>query len=253
MKQRKRCPHRRAGVCAAAAALLLGSGTAGAQALDAGGWSAGASASPAVPSAASAPVVSAAPSADAAGMSALRDEIARRVAELDALKRRLTQAQDDFARLSHALDRQALEAQRGAGPDAPAAAQQAQQAVPASSPQPQQPQQSQQPQAPAAPVAAAAQQEPVGQAPAPDTRPPAVAPIFEQPGVLTPRGKFVLEPSLQYGYSSADRVALVGYTIVPALLIGLIDVQAVKTTTLTSAIALRYGLTNRMELEVRVP
>jgi hypothetical protein len=86
-----------------------------------------------------------------------------------------------------------------------------------------------------------------------DDRPPEVAPIFDQPGVLTPRGKLIIEPSYQYGYSSSDRVALVGYTVIPAILIGLVDVRQVKTTTQTGALAFRYGLTNRMELEVRVP
>ncbi|MGN6789350.1 MAG: acetate kinase [Rhodanobacteraceae bacterium] len=96
-------------------------------------------------------------------------------------------------------------------------------------------------------------QEQVGTAPPSDDRPPAVAPIFEQPGVLTPRGKFVLEPSYQFGYSSTDRVALIGYTIVPALLVGLIDVRQVRTTTQTATMTVRYGITNRMEAEVRVP
>ncbi len=96
-------------------------------------------------------------------------------------------------------------------------------------------------------------QEAVGTAPPSDDRPPPVAPIFEQPGVLTPRGKFVLEPSYQFGYSSTDRVALIGYTIVPALLIGLIDVRQVRTTTQTAQVTLRYGITNRLEAEVRVP
>src|SRR3546814_12813826 len=80
-----------------------------------------------------------------------------------------------------------------------------------------------------------------------------MAQIFDQPGVLTPRGKFVLEPSLQLGYSASDRVALVGYTIIPAILIGLIDVRQVKTTSITGALSTRYGLTNHLELELRVP
>lgn len=94
---------------------------------------------------------------------------------------------------------------------------------------------------------------PVGQAPSRDGRPPEVAPIFEQPGVLTPKGKYVLEPSLQYGYSSSNRVALVGYTIIPALLIGLVDVREVKRNTFTAALSGRFGITNRLELEARVP
>src|SRR5690606_5452585 len=65
----------------------------------------------------------------------------------------------------------------------------------------------------------------VGRPPEELSRPPEIAQIFDQPGVLTPRGRFVLEPSLQLGYSSNDRVALVGYTVIPAILIGLIDVR----------------------------
>ena len=68
----------------------------------------------------------------------------------------------------------------------------------------------------------------VGSAPPQEFQPPVVAPLFDQQGILTPKGKFVLEPSLQYGYSSSNRVALVGYTIIPALLIGLVDVREVK-------------------------
>ena len=95
--------------------------------------------------------------------------------------------------------------------------------------------------------------QPVGQAPESEARPPEIAQIFDQPGVLTPAGRFVLEPSLQYGYSASDRVALVGYTIIPALLIGLIDVRQVKTTTATATLTARYGLSKRLELEAKLP
>ena len=94
---------------------------------------------------------------------------------------------------------------------------------------------------------------PVGQAPPQNARPPEVAPIFQRPGVLTPRHKIVIEPAYQFGYSTADRVALVGYTVIPAILIGLIDVRQVRDTTQTAILTTRYGITNRLELEVRVP
>jgi hypothetical protein len=95
--------------------------------------------------------------------------------------------------------------------------------------------------------------DPVGKAPDRDSRPPEVAPLFEAPGVLTPRGHYVLEPSYQFGYSSSNRVALVGYTIIPALLIGLIDVRELKRNSSTATLAGRYGLTNRTEVELRLP
>ncbi len=94
---------------------------------------------------------------------------------------------------------------------------------------------------------------PVGRAPESDSHPPAIAQIFEQPGVLTPPGKFVLEPSMQFGYSANDRVALVGFTIIPAIVIGLIDVRQVKTTSVVATLTGRYGITNRLEVEAKVP
>lgn len=93
----------------------------------------------------------------------------------------------------------------------------------------------------------------VGVAPSQEIQPPAVAPLFDQPGILTPKGKYLLEPSVQYSYSSSNRVALVGYTIIPALLIGLIDVREVKRSTFTGALTTRYGLSNRFELEAKLP
>ncbi|MGY4514701.1 hypothetical protein [Lysobacter sp. HA18] len=96
-------------------------------------------------------------------------------------------------------------------------------------------------------------QQPVGRAPTEEATRPQVAQIFDQPGVLTPHGKFVVEPSLQLGYSASDRVALIGYTIIPAILIGLIDVRQVKATVATATLTGRWGVTNRFELEGRVP
>jgi hypothetical protein len=98
-----------------------------------------------------------------------------------------------------------------------------------------------------------AQQAPVGKPPAQQNRAPQVAPIFESPGVLTPRGRLTFEPAVQYGYSSSNRVALVGYTVIPALLIGLLDVREVKRNTTTGSATFRYGFDNRLELEARIP
>lgn len=191
---------------------------------------------------------------------AVRNELARQEAELQAMRRQIAEQkklldleerrikalqQDlatqhaDYAALRKTIDSDALARQR-AGAAAPAAGG-------ATQPMPE-------PDG-TLPYTAAdvARQQPVGQAPPSDSRPPAVAPIFDQPGVLTPRGKFVLEPSYQFGYSSSDRVALIGYTIIPALVIGLIDVRQVRTTTQIGQLTARYGISNRLEAEVRVP
>ncbi|MDO9596329.1 MAG: acetate kinase [Azoarcus sp.] len=102
----------------------------------------------------------------------------------------------------------------------------------------------------------APQQQPVGQAPDPEraAREREMATVgFEQPGILTAPGKWVVEPSLQYAYSSSNRIALVGYTVIPAILIGLIDVREVKRNTFTAALTVRRGITNRFEMEAKIP
>jgi hypothetical protein len=48
-------------------------------------------------------------------------------------------------------------------------------------------------------------------------------------------------------------VALVGYTVIPALLIGLLDVREVKRNTTTAAAAFRYGVGRRLEVEAKIP
>ena len=153
----------------------------------------------------------------------------------------------------HALASQDLAGQRGAGAmpafAAPAANPAAGAAVPASSPEHRAQGSAGRPAAgPNGPAAPA-----VGKAPSRDSRPPEVAPLFEQPGILTPRGKFVFEPALQFGYSSSNRVALVGYTVIPALLIGLVDVREVKRNTATAVAGMRMGLTRRLEIDLKLP
>ncbi|WP_432723648.1 hypothetical protein R0381_000878 [Jeongeupia wiesaeckerbachi] len=73
------------------------------------------------------------------------------------------------------------------------------------------------------------------------------------PGVLTPKGTFVLDPSIQYSYTNGSRVALVGYTVIPAVTVGLIDIRQENRSSWTAALTGRYGLTNRTEIEIRVP
>jgi len=182
----------------------------------------------------------------------LQREINAQTRRLEELRDSLAQQEQAVANLQRALDEERLDAERGAGvaPGTvlPTLAQQAPAAAPpptdqrqAQAAQPQQQQQQQQ------------KQKPVGQAPEQAMRPPEVAQIFDQPGVLTPSGKFILEPSLQYGYSASDRVALVGYTVIPAILIGLIDVRQVKTTSGVGTITGRMGIGGRFEVEAKVP
>ncbi|MDI9240027.1 acetate kinase [Lysobacter sp. LF1] len=191
--------------------------------------------------------------AEAARLDSLQREINAQTQRLDELRQSMVQQERAVADLQRALDEERLNNERGAGvaPGTvlPSLAQQA----PAPAAQQAQQQQAQA-QAQQAPQQAQPQrQRPVGQAPDSVTRPPEVAQIFDQPGVLTPAGQFILEPSIQYGYSATDRVALVGFTIIPAILIGLIDVRQVKTTSGIGTITGRMGIGGRFELEAKVP
>lgn len=169
---------------------------------------------------------------------AMRSQIAAQMQQLDDMRKALAQQEQDYRSLRKAVGLDVLDKQR-AGSVAAGGANASAMPMPAGDA-----------------VAAAAPQDasqPVGQAPPKDNRPPEVAPIFDQPGVLTPKNKLIIEPSYQFGYSALDRVALIGYTVIPAILIGLIDARQVKTTVQTATLAARYGITNRLEFEIRVP
>ncbi len=172
---------------------------------------------------------------------AMRSQITAQVEQLDAMKRALAAQEADYQALRHAVGLDELDKQRAGniaagGAGASALPMPASQAVASNAPSPE-----------------GSGQQPVGEAPKQDSRPPEVAPIFQQPGVLTPQGHLIIEPAYQFGYSSVDRVALVGYTVIPAILIGLIDARQVKTTTQIGWLTGRYGITNRLEVELRVP
>ena len=72
-------------------------------------------------------------------------------------------------------------------------------------------------------------------------------------GVLTPKGRLVLEPSLRYMQTSVNRVSIEGLTILPALLIGVIDVVEADRDAFRAALTTRYGVANGLEAELTVP
>jgi uncharacterized coiled-coil protein SlyX len=144
----------------------------------------------------------------------LQTQLAEQSAKLELLQAQLSEQQDVIASLREAVSEEILESQRGGSLNSP---------------------------------------EPVGEAPKRETRAPEVARIFAEPTALTRGGDIVLEPSLQSSYWASDRVALVGYTVIPAILIGLVDVRRVKTNNMVGALTARFGFGNRFEYEVRVP
>ncbi|MGZ5055717.1 MAG: transporter [Methylobacter sp.] len=98
---------------------------------------------------------------------------------------------------------------------------------------------------------------PVGQAPPGATekpKPPEIPRLSETVGgVLTKKGNIVFEPSLYYAYTSNNRVFLDAFTFLPAIAIGLIDLREVKRNSFIGTLGTRYGVTDRLELEFRLP
>lgn len=98
---------------------------------------------------------------------------------------------------------------------------------------------------------------PVGQAPpgvVEKPRPPELPRLSETVGgVLTRKGNIVVEPSLYYAYTSNNRVFLDAFTFLPAIAIGLIDLREIKRHNFIGTLGARYGVTDSLELEFRVP
>jgi len=96
-------------------------------------------------------------------------------------------------------------------------------------------------------------QGPVGEAP--PEQPPAttVEALPEGQNALLGAGRIVIEPSFEYSRSSSNRFVFRGVEIVTGVQIGLIEANDTARDTLTGALAVRYAITDRLEIEGRVP
>lgn len=89
--------------------------------------------------------------------------------------------------------------------------------------------------------------------PVDEEKPPEIAAELEEGGVLLQKGKLVLTPGMEYTRSSATKVAIEGFGIVPAVNIGLFQISKVGRDVLTASYAARLGITNRIEIEGKIP
>ncbi len=99
-----------------------------------------------------------------------------------------------------------------------------------------------------------AQGQTVGEAPPEDHEIAAnITALPEGQGVLTPRGKSVLETSFEYTRTSKNRLVFRGIELIPGLQLGLIEASDADRDTMVGTVAVRHGLTNRLEIEARMP
>ncbi|HEV2099001.1 MAG TPA: hypothetical protein VGR45_08765 [Stellaceae bacterium] len=72
-------------------------------------------------------------------------------------------------------------------------------------------------------------------------------------GVLTPKGQFVLDPSIEYDYWSQNQLGVNGFQIIPGITFGNIFANRVEQNITTAALTGRYGITDRWEVNVKIP
>ncbi|WP_280554427.1 transporter [Halomonas sp. 25-S5] len=95
--------------------------------------------------------------------------------------------------------------------------------------------------------------QPVGQEPEEREVQPDVQAMAEYGGVLTPKGRLVLEPEFQYSHESINRMTFEGVEVLSTLLIGVFTAQDVDRDNYTASLTGRLGFTDRLELEMKIP
>lgn len=91
----------------------------------------------------------------------------------------------------------------------------------------------------------------VGVRPREENARPNVAVLPDVGGVLTPKGSFFIEPSVDYSVSSDNRFFFQGVEIVDAILIGSIEATNIDRRSKTASLGARYGITDRLEIDGR--
>lgn len=72
-------------------------------------------------------------------------------------------------------------------------------------------------------------------------------------GVLTPRGMVSVETSLEYNYAQSTQAVVNGFSIIPGITFGTVDIRRATRRTAIAALTLRYGITDRLEVNARIP
>ncbi|CAA7623912.1 transporter [Magnetospirillum sp. UT-4] len=75
----------------------------------------------------------------------------------------------------------------------------------------------------------------------------------EAAGVLTRAGVLVVEPSVEYTHTDVNRFVVGGVAILDTVLVGSIEATQADRDSVTATLGLRYGVTNRIEAELRIP
>ncbi|MEX2476346.1 transporter [Marinobacter sp.] len=80
-----------------------------------------------------------------------------------------------------------------------------------------------------------------------------IASITSDRGIVTRPGRFTIEPSFSHAHSNSTAVAIEGYTVIPALLVGLINISEIQRDVFVTALSLKYGFSSKLEAAIRIP
>ena len=83
--------------------------------------------------------------------------------------------------------------------------------------------------------------------------PPEVSVLVDRGGVLTPGGSLIMEPAIEYTKATSNQLNFRGISIVEGFLVGIIEATDSDRDTISPSITSRLGITDRLELEAKVP
>jgi uncharacterized coiled-coil protein SlyX len=94
---------------------------------------------------------------------------------------------------------------------------------------------------------------PVGEAPKEQQEPQVIQSLPQGLAVLTPAQHFILTPSIEYTQATANRLVYEGVVIVPGINVGEVTASTDDRSIFAAVADVRYGITDRLEAELRVP
>jgi outer membrane putative beta-barrel porin/alpha-amylase len=77
--------------------------------------------------------------------------------------------------------------------------------------------------------------------------------LIEQGGLLLRPGQFEIEPSVEYTFFSTRRISVSGFSILPTLIIGVLETEKAERSVLDTVLTARLGVFRNVQAEVRVP
>lgn len=77
--------------------------------------------------------------------------------------------------------------------------------------------------------------------------------LIERGGLLLPPGTMEVEPAFEYQFFSTRRIDVSGFSILPTLIIGVLETEKVQRDILDASLTTRLGLIRDIQFEVRIP